>query len=275
MKKTALIIFSFILLAAGLSVLSACSIKSPSGKLAISKQDSLTETVSTSSVAVGKPCNTLPHITNGSTTELLADLQCYTSTAYGSTTVDGVDGSYNGMWIKPNMSMSRFYSHTTAEYDEFLKPWKKYISPDKTISFYYPPNYRVVESFGDDSVNGTRPFQTFTVQGLEPEDGHSDGPDLDYYLVEIVKINNGIMTLDEDVKNEEMNNSFQEYAVEINGSKGIRLNISPKSNLSGRKEYSELFFQKDQYYAVARADITEDPYFAFPAEYLLSTIKLK
>lgn len=67
MKKTALIIFSFILLAAGLSVLSACSIKSPSAKQApqavneIQKENSATTTennvVATSTAETGPEIN--------------------------------------------------------------------------------------------------------------------------------------------------------------------------------------------------------------------------
>ncbi|HTW96082.1 MAG TPA: hypothetical protein VMD74_00285 [Candidatus Methylomirabilis sp.] len=250
------------MLAGALAVLSGCSTKPVS---------TLPEPQASSTAwAVGNHCNFWSDLIRSGRPNP-EGLQCYVATSIDLET----DGSGDGIWIKPNMTLSNQYLHTTAEYNLLLKPWKKYVSPDKTISFYYPQNYRVVASSGNDSPTGTAPFDAFTIQGLEPADQHADGPDLDYYLATIIKYSNNNLSMEEDIKNEEMNKSFQAFNVEINGSKGTRLNIAPENNLSGRREYSELFFQKDQYRVTVKADITEDPFYAFPAEYLLSTIKLK
>ncbi len=195
-------------------------------------------------ITVGSPCD----VNNGNILNSKG-LQCYF--------YDSLDSSGNeifprhGVWIKPDLRNMQIDSKL---YEIYFKSWKKYVSPDKTISFSYPQNWKVDESSW--------------------KDGNLSIQSSDYSPISISKIENNAITIEQRISDDENDRPFERTIIELNGVSGTRLDIAPKDNLSDQEQI-KFYFQKDKYYvelSVAKAGYAA---YDFPTEYLLSTIKIK
>lgn len=153
-----------------------------------------------------------------------------------------------GMATLPNNSYADFIDKNKI---------KTYQTPDRSISFSYPQNWKVnVSNWQSDGVIGIL---------TDPNDASVS--------LNISKFENNAVTIEDrinDAKKE--SSSIVEKNNTINGSEAIILE-TPLNNL-GEGGY-DIFFKKNGYYVEVAAPKTGYALLDFPIEYLLSTIKIK
>lgn len=202
---------------------------------------------SSAEAAIGSPCG----VNNLDNSNILNPngLQCY---FYDSQDSNGNNiFPRRGVWIKPDLRYPLV--NVIPTYENYIKSWKKYVSPDKTITFFYPQNWEVNE--------------------LNWKDGVLSIQSNDFLSVSISKIENNAITMEQRISADEKDSTFIKTNIDLNGSDGIRLDIAPKDNLSDQAIV--YFFQKDKYYVEINIAKTGYAIYDFPTEYLLSTIKIK
>lgn len=219
-----------------------------------SKQ-SLSQKFSSVDATVGSPCG-VNNLDNGNILNPNG-LQCY---FYDSQDSNGNEIlPRRGVWIKPNIKGgATFQNNSYADFIDKSKI-KTYQTPDQSISFSYPQNWKVI----------TSNWQSDGVIGIltDPNDASIS--------LQISKIKNNAVTVEDRINDiKKSSSTVLENTYTVNGSEVITLDTAPSNNLNGEGGMS-WFFKKNGYYVEVEAPKTGYAVMDFPIEYLLSTIKIK
>lgn len=192
-------------------------------------------------IAVGNPCDV-----RGGTAIDTKGLQCYW---YGEAP------DRRGVWIKPDIR-----PRILGAYMDYFTRWNYYRTPDGSVYFEYPKTWKVhADAWKTDhrlDIGGARTMQD------SPSWIQIETRDATYVPMEVAIRQIGANA-----------SSTLRTPVTLNGVNALRIDAAAKDTLSSDDVY--LFVPRDKGYVYVHASRYHDPYYDFPIEAVLQSIKVR